>query len=450
MDHNYEENNLKDVVVAIDLGTTKISALAGRFDHLNKLQIIAFASVASDGGIARGAVNNIEKTVESVNKVVAQLQRKLQTKVSKVYVGIAGMQIKSTLHRGMYVRENPDMEIQQSDLDKLMSDMYKLVLPPGQKILHIIPQEYRVDFESGIINPKGMLGSRLEADFQVISVPLMTLNNTTRCINKCGMEVAGFVLEPLASGAAVLSREEKEAGVALVDIGGGTTDLSIYSEGILRHSAIIPLGGKIITKDIKEGCNVLFEQAEDLKLKYGCAVAELIEDNTIITIAGHKGRDAKEISQRNLSRIIQARMEEILEYVDEEILQSGYNDKLTCGIVLTGGGAKLDEIETLTSLVTGLSARVGHPIDHLSQGYPDVLSDTIHSTGIGLIVNAIESKNPIYGLDTVEKEKESEAVLVEEEEETRSKIGVISMTKFRSIFKEIFDGDSQDEDTDLK
>ncbi len=450
MDHNYGENSLKDVVVAIDLGTTKISALAGRYDHLDKLQILAFASVASDGGIARGAVSNIEKTVDSVNRVVAQLERKLKAKISKVYVGIAGMQIKSTLHNGMLVRENPDVEIQQADLDKLMSDMYKLVLPPGQKILHIVPQEYRVDFESGIINPKGMLGSKLEADFQVVSVPLMTLNNTTRCIEKCGMKVAGFVLEPLASGDAVLSPEEKEGGVALVDIGGGTTDLSIYCDGILRHSAIIPLGGKIITKDIKEGCNVLMEQAEGLKIKFGHAVAELIEDDTVIIIPGHKGREAKEISRKNLSRIIQARMEEILEYVDEEIVQSKFADKLTCGVVLTGGGAKIKEIETLTSLVTGFSARVGEPVDHLAQGYSSVLSDTIFSTGIGLIIHAFDNSNPVFGLQIPEMAEVQSKEATAKTESEPSGSGINAARRIKNIFYEIFEGGPQDEDTDLK
>ena len=202
----------------------------------------------------------------------------------------------------------------QKDIDQLVSDMYKLVLPPGDKILHVIPQEYTIDSEQGITDPIGMSGVRLEANFHIITGQITASHNIDRCVRKAGLQVADMTLEPIASATSVLSKEEKEAGIALVDIGGGTTDITIFQEGIIRHTAVIPFGGNVITKDIKEGCSVIHQQAEKLKIKFGSALSEEVYDNRIITIPGLKGRDPREISEKNLARIIQARVEEIMEF----------------------------------------------------------------------------------------------------------------------------------------
>lgn len=401
MDGLYNNSKLDDVVVAVDVGTTKISVLAVRLNEFNKLEVLA-SSVVESEGVVRGVVSNIEKTSNNIKEAIRMVEDKLKTKVKKVYVGIAGMAIKSIRNKGIITRSNSNDEISSKDVEALKNDMQKMVLPPGDKILHVIPQEFTVDNERGIDNPIGMPGVRLEAEFLIITGPMMSIQNTYKCFEKAGVKIAKMVLEPIASAESVLSKEEKEAGVALVDIGGGTTDLTIYTEDIIRHAAIIPIGGNIITKDIKEGCTVMIGQAEKMKMKFGSALADEVLNNRIITIPGHKGRESKEISERNLSLIIQARMEEILDYVYMEIRKSGLENSLTCGIVLTGGGSKLQNIDILAQYHTGLTTRIGYPVDNLAHGYPEDLSDARFSTAIGLVSEALYNPNPIYGLERSE------------------------------------------------
>ena len=321
---------------------------------------------------------------------------------------------KSLQHRGILTRENDHTEINQRDIDKLISDMYKLVLPPGDKILHVIPQEYTVDNEQGITDPIGMSGIRLEANFHIITGQITASNNIYRCVERTGLKVANMTLEPIASAAAVLSDEEKEAGVALVDIGGGTTDITIFQDGIIRHTAVIPFGGNVITKDIKEGCTVMTQQAEKLKIKFGSALATEVFDNRIITIPGLKGRDPKEISEKNLARVIQARVEEIMDYVVWEIRRSGYERKLIGGIVFTGGGSLLHNIDKLAEYHTGISTRIGLPIEHLAHGYHERLSSPIFATAIGLLLKGIEDIEAGKIIKEVKAKEEAEPVAVEE------------------------------------
>jgi cell division protein FtsA len=290
----------------------------------------------------------------------------------------------------MLTRDNDHTEISRRDIDRLVSDMYKLVLPPGDKILHVIPQEYTIDSEQGITDPIGMSGIRLEANFHIITGQITASNNIHRCVERAGMRVNNLTLEPIASAAAVLSEEEKEAGIALVDIGGGTTDITIFKDGIIRHTAVIPFGGNVVTNDIKDGCNVMAPHAEKLKVNYGSALAQEVFDNRIIAIPGLRGRDPKEISEKNLSHIIQARMEEILDYVVWEIRRSGYDRKLIGGIVVTGGGALLRHIDKLVELHTGHSCRVGIPIEHLGHGYHKNLGSPIYATSIGLLLKGFD------------------------------------------------------------
>ncbi|HQW95548.1 MAG TPA: cell division protein FtsA [Saprospiraceae bacterium] len=404
MDSTFTNKN--PIVVSVDIGTTKVCAMAGRRDLFGKIEILATAKVDSDG-VLRGVVSNIEKTVRAISDAIRIIEQKLKMTVRTVHVGIAGQHIKSVQHKGSRLRDNADVEISRDDIQQLVRDMYKLVLPPGDKILHVFPQEYNVDNELGIVDPIGMSGVRLEANFHIITGQITASNNINRCIEKVGLKLADLTLEPIASASSVLSEEEKEAGIALIDIGGGTTDLCIYYEGIVRHTAVIPFGGNAVTRDIKEGCNVMLNQAEKLKTKFGYALADEVYDDKIITIPGLKGRENKEISQRNLALIIQSRMEEIMDYVMWEIQRSGYERKLTGGLVMTGGGSLLNGMDKLAALHCGYETRMGLPIEYLSHGYHENISSPIFSTALGLLhlasqiatENEVEDKAPV-GRDT--------------------------------------------------
>ncbi|GAA5220934.1 cell division protein FtsA [Membranihabitans marinus] len=425
--------NPEEVVVAVDIGTTKVCVVAGRRNEHGKLEILGLGKVPCEG-VIRGVVSNIEKTVRAIKEAVAIVEKQIDAKVKIVHVGIAGQHIKSLHHHGILTRDNAHDEISQADIDRLINDMYKLVLPPGDKILHVIPQEYIVDNEQGIIEPIGMSGIRLEGNFHIITGQITASNNILRCIKKAGLEAADITLEPIASSAAVLNQEEKEAGIALVDIGGGTTDLTIFYEGIIRHTAVIPFGGYVITKDIKEGCTIMNHQAEKLKVKFGSALAKEVLENKIITIPGLKGRAPKEISEKNLARIIQARIEEIMEYIVYEIDRSGYGDKLIGGIVLTGGGSKLKYIEDLLEFHTGIPTKVSYPIEHLAHGYVKELSSPVFSTSIGLLITGLSTRKYDSAIE-VEKEEVKEVEMVVEPvvkiEEVQQKVEELPRTEAR-------------------
>jgi cell division protein FtsA len=405
-----------DVVVALDIGTTKVCCLAGRKNKHGKLEIIGIGKVESVG-VLRGVVSNIEKTVNAIREAIDIAERQAKMKFRSVHVGIAGQHIKSLQHRGVIMRESDHAEISGRDVDRLKSDMFKLVLPPGDKIIHVFPQEFTVDNEQGITDPIGMCGVRLEANFHIITGQITAVNNIYRCVEKTGLKVAELTLEPIASADAVLFDEEKQAGVALVDIGGGTTDITIFHDGIIRHTAVIPFGGNVITSDIKEGCTVMQPQAEKLKVKFGSAMANEVFDNRIITIPGLKGREHKEISEKNLARIIQARMEEVLDYVLWEIRRSGYERKLIGGIVLTGGGALMAHSDKLAEFHTGMSCRIGIPVENLAHGYHERVSSPIYSTAIGLMLRGlaeIEAGNVVVEEEQTPAESTAESNVSDE------------------------------------
>lgn len=378
------------IVVGLDIGTTKIAAIVGKQNEYGKVEILGTGKSESVG-VMRGVVSNIEKTVESINAAVNEASEKTNVNIRRVNVGIAGQHIKSLQHRGNIMRNTLDDEIKQEDIDRLRHEMTKLVMPPGEEIIHVIPQDYMVDKESGIRDPIGMAGICLEANFHIITAQMSAVKNIGRCVSKAGLEMNDLILEPLASAEAVLSPEEIEAGVALVDIGGGTTDIAIFHDNIIRHTAVIPLGGKIITSDIKEGCSIIHNQAEALKIKFGSALASENRDEEIVSIPGFRGRPPKEISLRNLASIIQARMEEILEHVYYEIKTSGYDKKLSAGIVLTGGGAQLRHIAQLCEFITGMDTRIGHPNEHLGANSPAEIQNPMYATGVGLVLLGLKN-----------------------------------------------------------
>jgi len=383
------------IVVGLDIGTTKICVTVGRRSEHGKIEILGMGK-AESAGVTRGVVSNIQKTVQAIMLAVEEASAQSNVDVKIVNVGIAGQHIKSLQHRGILTRKELNTEIQRKDIDKLIEDMYKLLMPPGEEIIHVLPQEFTVDNEPGVKDPIGMAGVRLEANFHIISGHVSAVKNILKCVGNAGLETQELILEPLASSESVLSEEEKEAGVVLVDIGGGTTDLAIFHEGIIRHTAVIPFGGNSVTEDIREGCSVMRNQAELLKTRFGSALADENKENEIICVPGLRGREPKEISVKNLAYVIQARMEEIIEHVYYEIKSSGYEKKLIAGIVITGGGAQLKHLPQLVEFVTGLDSRIGYPNEHLAKN--DVLPKTVYdelkspmyATGIGLLIKGIQ------------------------------------------------------------
>lgn len=382
-------DNKNKIIAGLDIGTTKIAALIGRKTDHNKIEILGLGK-AESVGVTRGVVSHITPTVDAIRQAIEEAEKMAGVEISKVNVGIAGQHIKSHQHRGIKVRNETDDEITKEDVEALRRDMYKLAMVPGEEIIDVLPQEYIVDNEIGIKNPVGMSGIRLEANFHIISGQVAAARNIYKCVQKAGLEVSDLTLEPLASSEAVLNEEEKEAGVALVDIGGGTTDIAIFQDKIIRHTAVIPFGGNVITEDIKEGCSIIKKQAELLKVKFGSALASENHENEIVAIPGLRGREPKEISVKNLAHIIQARMEEIIEQVYYHIRSSGFEKRLIGGLVVTGGGSQLKHITQLFEYITGMDTRIGYPTEHLAKGTDEVTSP-IHATGVGLVIKAIQS-----------------------------------------------------------
>ncbi|MBN3583925.1 cell division protein FtsA [Algoriphagus aestuarii] len=378
------------LIVGLDIGTTKICAIIGRKNEFGKLEVLGMGKAVSDG-VNRGVVTNIDKTVHAIQKAVEDASEMADVDIVEVIVGIAGQHIQSKIVHGSIMRTPTEDEITVEDVRRLSSDMENIVVPPGNSIIHVMPQDYTVDYEGGIKDPVGMSGTRLEADFHIITAQTTAINNINRCVRRANLTSKQLILEPLASSLSVLSEEEKEAGVCLVDIGGGTTDIAIFYENIIRHTAVIPLGGNIITTDIKEGCMVMQNQAELLKTRFGKAIANEANPNEIVSIPGLRNRPPKEISIRNLASIIEARMEEIIEIVQNEIMQSGHYKKLAAGIVLTGGGSQLQCISQLFEYMTGLDTRIGYPNEHLGRSVVEEVKSPMYATSVGLVLAGFKS-----------------------------------------------------------
>lgn len=378
------------IIVGLDIGTTKICAIVGKKNEYGKLEILGMGKAVSDG-VIRGIVTNIDKTVRAIEKAIAEASEQSGIDIGVVNVGIAGQHIKSAVHHGGITREDAEGEITIEDLARLNSDMHRIVTPPGSEIIHVMPQDYIVDYEDGIMDPVGMTGVKLEADFHIITAQTNAINNINKCVKKAGLQIENLILEPLASSLSVLSDEEKEAGVCLVDIGGGTTDVAVFYDNIIRHTAVIPFGGNIITSDIKQGCMVMEHQAELLKTKFGKAISEEASPNEIVSIPGLRNRPPKEISIKNLAHIIEARMEEIIELVHTEIISSGYNKKLAAGIVVTGGGSQLTNLSQLFEYMTGLDARIGYPNEHLGRSKVDAAKSPMFATTVGLVLSGFKA-----------------------------------------------------------
>lgn len=435
------------IVAAIDIGTTKIVSLVGRINENDKLEVLGLSKTVSKG-VKRGVVLNIEETVNAIETTVKEAQKMSDVHFEDVFVGIAGQHIKSLRNRGYINRDSYEDEITRDDIQKMVEDMHKIPVDVGEEILHVIPQNFIVDNETGVKNPVGMSGKRMEANFHIVVGQIASAKNIEKCINRVGMNVKQLILEPLASSEAVLTGDEKEAGVALVDIGGGTTDVAVYYDDIIRHTAVIPFGGNVVTRDIKEGCSILQRQAESLKVQFGSALGDLAKEDKVVTIPGISGRDPKEISFKSLAYIIQSRMEEIIDAVMFEVENSGYMDKLSAGIVLTGGGAMLRHLPQLVKFKTGMDVRVGFPTEKMIKENKEEVNQPMYSTSVGLLLKGYEflkENNEITGLREnrqVEEEKKEESNR-RIREKLKLKGGIIE--SLRNAMTDIFD----EEDTKM-
>nr|WP_317631646.1 cell division protein FtsA [uncultured Flavobacterium sp.] len=385
----------ENIAVGLDIGTTKIVAVIGRKNEYGKLEVLGFGQ-AKSLGVAKGVVNNITQTITSIRDAVTLAEEASGLEIKDVVAGIAGQHIRSIQHTDYIIRHDLEEVIDESDIQSLVVQVQKLALLPGEEIIHILPQEYLIDGSSESKEPIGMAGLRLEANFHVVVGQASSIRNVGRCIKSANLNLHDLTLEPLASSDAVLSSDEKEAGVALIDIGGGTTDLAIFKDGIIRHTAVVPFGGNAITDDIKEGCSIIEKQAEALKVKFGSAWPSNNKENEIVAIPSFRGQDPKEISLKNLSLIIHARILEIIVMVFDEIKAYGYDEqrkKLIAGIVLTGGGAELKDIKLLVEYVTGLDTRIGYPQEHLAQDSPKQLAGPTYATAIGLLMRGLNQNS---------------------------------------------------------
>ena len=434
------------ISVGLDIGTTKIVVMAGKKNEYNKVEILGIGKSKSLG-VHRGVVNNITQTIQSIQQAVEEAKNLCGDNIEEVAVGIAGQHIRSLQHSDYITRENPEKVISQEYIEKLIQQVYKLVMLPGEEIIHVLPQEFKVDGQSEIKEPIGMYGGRLEANFHVVVGQVSSIKNIGRCIKSAGLSMGNITLEPLASSEAVLSREEKEAGVALIDIGGGTTDLAIFKDGIIRHTAVIPFGGNVITEDIKEGCSIIEKQAELLKIKFGSAWPGENKDTEIVSIPGLRGRDPKEISLKTLSKIINARVVEIIEQVHLEIKNYGNDEqkkKLIGGIVLTGGGSQLKHLKQLVEYITGMDTRIGYPSEHLAGDTNKSHTEPMFSTAVGLLLNALESE--IYDSNEEKNMDEHSSIKEESQSNDSSELSSQINVKRKSIldkwvekFKEFLD-----------
>jgi len=431
--------------VGLDIGTTKIVAIIGKENEFGKVEVVGIGK-AKSLGVHRGVVNNITQTVQSIQAAVEEAESVSGVSISEVVAGIAGQHIRSLQTSDYITREAPEEVISEDDLKRLEQQVKKLQMLPGEEIIHVLPQEYKVDTQSEIKEPIGMYGNRLEAKFHVVVGQVASIKNIHRCIVSANIEVQDVCLEPIASAKAVLSQEEMEAGVALVDIGGGTTDLAVFKDGIIRHTSVIPFGGNIITEDIKEGCAIIEKQAELLKVKFGSAWPGENKENEVVSIPGLRGREPKEITLKTLSKIIHARVVEIIEAVNAEIKNYAQGDqkkKLIAGIVITGGGSQLKHLKQVVEYITGMDTRIGYPNEHLAGNSSSEIASPMYATAVGLLMGALEIQEiQAKTKPEIEQQDTDDTPAQENEASNEPKKGGllgIFLNKAKNIFDELAD-----------
>lgn len=397
-----EINN--NYVAAIDIGTTKIVAIIGKKNEHNKLEIVGFSSTKSTG-VRRGVVINIEETINAIKSVITAVEIQTNIKVKEVFVGIAGQHIRS-IQNGGRINRNNDEAITEKDIKKLFDDMFLLPVEPDEEIIHVLSQSYVIDGEYTEKSPLGMSGRKLEGNFHIVIGKIASANNIKKCIKRADIDVSGLILEPLASSAAVLTNEEREVGVALVDIGGGTTDIAIFHDNVIRHTAVIPFGGNVITNDIKMEFAITEDVAEKLKVELGSVLFDSAEQDQNIVIAGVNGRPAKHVSLSALSGVIRARMDEIIGAILFEIESSNCFNKLGAGIVITGGGSLLNYLPQLISFKSGLDVKIGYPNEHLAGNNAEKINHPMYATSAGLLLKGFEEFEKQKIVESANKVKE--------------------------------------------
>lgn len=379
----------QQILVGLDIGTSKVCAIVAARDDdgAGGIHVLGIGHAPSEG-LNRGVVVNIEKTVRSIQSAVEQAQQQSGVAIGAVAVGIAGDHIQSFPSRGVVTISNADRVVTQRDVDRLLDDSKRVAMPSDRQILHVIPQEYIIDGQDGIYDPVGMSGLRMEANVHIVTGLVTAAQNIYRCVERAGLSVDDIILEPLASGYSVLDEEEKEVGVALIDIGGGTTDIAIFEDKTIRHTAVVGIAGRMVTDDIRRGLGIIGEQAERIKREYGCTLESLILNDEVFMIPGIGGRKPMEISKRTLCQIIQPRMEEILEFAMIELKKSGYLRRLSAGVVLTGGGALLRGASELAQSVLGLPVKIGIPTGFGGSALAPEVESPIYATAVGLVIDA--------------------------------------------------------------
>jgi cell division protein FtsA len=418
--------------VGLDIGTTKIAAIAGRKNEFGKLEILGFGR-ANSNGVQHGQVLNIDQTIKAIQQALDNCHKSNpDLEINEVYVGIAGHHIKSLQTRGDQVRQDSENEIQAWEIEQLINNQRKTFIPAGDQIIEVIPQEFYVDNNPNIKDPVGVNGVKVGANFLILTGDKNSIRNINRSVERSGLKTKDLVLQPLASASAVMSDIDLEAGVAILDIGGGTSDLAVFYDGILKHTAVIPFGGENITNDIRMGLGVLKSQAEAMKVQFGSALSDEAKSNAFVTIPGLKGMPAKEISVKNLASIIQARMSEILDFVTYHLKQVGLDSKmLNGGIILTGGGSQLKHLIQLTEYITGLNARIGLPNEHLAPNHIDELKKPMYATCLGLILkgyNDYEQKTKDFG-DNFKRVEVPKSLTVETNATTTASVKQPAKTK---------------------
>lgn len=376
------------IMVGLDIGTTKICAVVASVEENNRINILGVGKADSEG-LNRGVVVNINKTVDAIRSAIQQAEMASGIEVNSAIVGIAGDHIRSQRSTAIATINNEDRIITQQEINRLIESGKNIAIPDGHQILHVIPQSYAVDDQDGIADPIGMSGLRVEAEFQIITGMVTAVTNIYKCVEQAGYQVTDIILEPIASSYATLESEEMEAGVVLIDIGGGTTDVAIFKGNTIRHTAVIGIAGQTLTNDIQIGLKILKDQAEKIKLRYGDSFVDMIEDDQTITIPGIAGRPAKELTKSILAEIIQPRMEELLEIANLEVQRSGFSNTLAAGAVLTGGGALISNLNHLASHILGMDIKIGVP-QGITGGLINEVNSPIYATSVGLVIYALK------------------------------------------------------------
>lgn len=370
-----------ELVVGLDIGTTKITAIVGEITE-DGVDIIGVGSHPSTG-LKKGVVVNIDATVQCIERAIEEAEHMAGVEITQVYAGISGAHVRSLNSQGVWAIK--DKEVRESDIVAVLEQARAINIPQDREIIHVLPQEYTIDHQDGVKEPIGMSGVRLEAKVHVVTASITSTQNIIKCCHRCGLQVAELVLQPMAAAEAVLHEDEKELGVALIDIGGGTTDLVIYSDGGIVHTGVLPIGGNQITSDIAYGLRSPHSEAERIKHRYGCAMGSMVQDDDMMEVPSVGGRPAREVKRQQLTAIVEPRVEEIFRMVRAELERSGHADKLASGIVITGGSTMLEGMPELAEEVLGVPVRRGIPKG--IGGLVDVVRNPMHATGVGLVLH---------------------------------------------------------------